>query len=102
MTIPCPPEFELWSPHFVETIDITCEVTDVNTFVINAPFREAYSYMEGEHGYLLVVFEGATNPLSARDIITLKIETRMADGEAVDRYISDSTQMTIVPSPFFA
>ena len=102
MTIPCPDHFALWSDHFVEAIDITCEVTDVNTFLINSPFEEPYEYKEGEHGYLIVVFEGSTNPLSARDIITLKVETRMADGEAVDQYISDTTQMTIIADPFYA
>lgn len=40
--------------------------------------------------------------MSARDIKDLLIETRTEDGEVVDKYVSNSTQLTIVPSPFFA
>ena len=89
LTIPCPTEFELNSDQLVQPLDISCDL-DNNIFLINVPFYEAYTYLEGEHGYLVVTFEGVTNPQSAREITELEIETRMADGETVDKYVSDS------------
>jgi hypothetical protein len=91
LKIPCPTEYELNSDQLVQPMNMVCETTSTNTFTINTPFYEDYKYLEGEHGWLIVAFEGVTTPLSARDIVDLKIETRMADGEIVDEYTSTST-----------
>lgn len=69
-----------------------CDSTGiVNKFTIDSPFNIDYGYVPGDHGYLMIAFEGVTTPLSARDISELKIETRMADGEIVDEYTSTSS-----------
>ena len=54
------------------------------------------------NGHLVINFLETVNAMSARDITGLTIETRTEDGELVDKYVSNTTQLTIVPSPFFA